>query len=274
MNYSTGTNSIINRGEPMNTGTGKHHPPVYGSERNVIGTGRDGPGKGERKFTLAVAAGVLLMGSAWGMLECLLGGVGASLGPVPISMGAVLAGVFGIGFMTLALRVFPVRGAILAMGIIAGALRYTAPIGSCIICSAIAIVAEAAVFEVVLNRPSSSLFPCSIRDPVSLGSLGSLGVIIGYSMFVVGYMTTQILTPVLTGGILTLADLAAVLPIAIGSGFFAAALGGIVMPAVVLAPQLNFDIRSVRTDRYYPVTMGASLLCWVVTLAAFHLGFM
>ena len=36
------------------------------------------------------------------MLECILGGMTASIGVIEISTGAVLAGVFGIGFMVLA----------------------------------------------------------------------------------------------------------------------------------------------------------------------------
>ena len=110
-------------------------------------------GIADRRYCSAfqLAAGIVVIGSAWGMLECVLGGMHTSLAGIEISTGAVLAGVFGIGFMTLALRLFRGRGIILAIGIIAGLLRFAAPVGSCVICSSIAIVAEAAVFELVMK---------------------------------------------------------------------------------------------------------------------------
>jgi len=47
---------------------------------------------------LMMIAGILAIGSVWGLLECILGGVKFDIVGLPVSMGAVMAGLFGIGF--------------------------------------------------------------------------------------------------------------------------------------------------------------------------------
>jgi hypothetical protein len=212
-------------------------------------------------------AGIVVLGSIWGIFECTLGGFNASIGGIDISMGAVLAGFFGLGFMVLAMRTFNLKGAALGIAIIAGIMRYFAPVGSFVLCSAIAIMAEGVVFEIIMNRPSFSLNASTMKDP---RSLSYLGVIMAYIIFVTGYVVTQILTPILGSDSGSVLDVVGVLPIILGSGFFAALLGGVSLPLVTLAPQLEIDVAKVKKVIYYPISTGVSAFCWVMLVLIYH----
>ena len=214
-------------------------------------------------------AGIVLLGSVWGIFECTLGGFNATIGGIEISMGAVLAGFFGLGFMALAMRTFNLRGAVLGIAIVAGIMRYFAPVGSFVLCSAIAIIAEGVVFEIIMRRPSFSLSASTMRDP---RGLAYLGVTMAYIIFVTGYITTQILTPILGSDSGSVLDVIAVLPIILGSGFFAALLGGVSLPLVVLAPQLDIDIAAVKKEFYYGLSTGASVFCWALLVVIYYPG--
>jgi len=99
-----------------------------------------------------ILAGVILLGSIWGLLECTIGGLKWEVAGVYISMGAVMAGLFGLGFMILAKRIFNFTGAAFAVALVASVLRYFAPVGTLVICSAIAIAVEGLVFEIIVSR--------------------------------------------------------------------------------------------------------------------------
>lgn len=213
-----------------------------------------------------VIAGVILLGSIWGLLECTLGGINIGIGAIALSMGSIMTGIFGIGFMLLAMKMFRIKGVALSVALIAGVLRFFAPVGSCIICSSIAIMAEGVIFEIIMNRPSFSLNRVEMKD---VRRLAFLGVIIAYTIYVSGYMITQIMTPLVAGEAVVAADVARVLPLALGRGFFAAFLGGMTMPAVVLSPQLNINVNKVKREYYYTASTATSALCWVIVLV-FH----
>jgi len=216
---------------------------------------------------LRIVIGIIVMGSMWGLLECTLGGIDASIVSVDVSSGAVLAGFFGLGFMALAWRIFSVRGAALGMAVVAGIMRYFAPVGSFVLCSAIAIVAEGAIFEMIMSRPSFNQGSLTMKDP---RGLSFLGIIVGYTIFVSGYIITQILTPVVGSDSGSVLDVVAALPIILGSGFFAALLGGLSLPLVILAPQLEIDVAKVKKEIFYTISSGVSAFCWIMLVLIFH----
>ncbi len=214
-----------------------------------------------------IVVGVLLLGSIWGLLECIVGGFEPSIGGIEISTGAVLAGFFALGFMALGKRNLSVTGVVIGMALVAGTFRFFAPIGSVVVCSAIAIVAEGVIFEFFMARKSFFLKGAGMKD---IRTLAYLGVIMGYVIFVSGYVITLILTPLETGGTLNGADVVDALPLIFGKGFFAALLGGVSMPLAVLAPQLSLDISKVKKEFYYGGSVVVSALCWVTMIALFY----
>ncbi len=212
-----------------------------------------------------VLAGIILFGSLWGMLECMLGEVSPSWFP----MGAFLGGFIGLGLMMLTRRLYGAMWMQLGMAIVAGALRFWAPVGTCVICSALAIMAEGLIFELVFNRPVFNIHGSGPLDMRSAKTLAMLGIIFGFVIYTVGYMFTQIMTPVLTGGILSWANFLHNMPVMLGAGFFAALFGAVSLPAAVLSMR-PFHI-SVGRKVYYRAAAGISAFCWVLVFGFFHL---
>ena len=60
-----------------------------------------------------------------------------------------MTGVFAIGLMTLSRTTFRQPGMQTGIGLVAGALRFFNPFGGCFICSAIAIMAEGLLFDLI-----------------------------------------------------------------------------------------------------------------------------
>ena len=218
-----------------------------------------------------ILAGIIVFGSIWGLLECTLGGVkfGGALSNFP--MGALLGGLVGLGLMAYTRRMYNVLGMQLGMALVAGLLRYWAPIGSCVICSALAIAAEGLVFELIFNRPIFDIRLSDSKMKMETKTLAFLGVIAGFTIYVTGYMFTQIFTPVITTGAFNFSNFGAVLPLIIGRGFFAAVLGGVALPIAVLAPQLNFDISKIKKEHYYAIASSVTAFCWIVMISIFYL---
>ena len=213
-----------------------------------------------------MAAGILAIGSIWGLLECVLGGIKLDIAGLPVSMGAVMAGLFGIGFMVLARKLFDRMGVSLGVAIVAGVLRFFAPVGSCVLCAAIAMIVEGLIFEIIVNR---KIVLQSIRGVErDLRTLVFTGIIAGFIMFSTGYMLTQVLTPLFTEGILiSLGDLWGILPLIFGRAFYAAFFGGMTLPATVLVDRLHLDMNRLGRGVYYATSVVISLFCWVMVLA-------
>ncbi len=222
------------------------------------------------KDRMKILAGIILFGSMWGLLECTLGGVkfGGVMSNFP--MGALLGGLVGLGLMAYTRKTYNVLGMQLGMALVAGLLRFWAPIGTCVICSALAIAAEGLVFEMIFNRPVFDIRKAG-NPLVNPKSLAMIGVIAGFSIYVTGYMFTQIFTPVITTGMFNFSNFSAVLPLIIGRGFFAAALGGISLPVAVMAKQLYMNVYEIRKEHYYGVAASVSAFCWVAMFAIFYL---
>ena len=201
-------------------------------------------------------AGILVFGSLWGFSECI---IGSSLRDAGLPAGAIMTGVFAIVFMTMSRMLFRQRGMQLGMGLVAGALRLLNPFGGCFICSAIAIMAEGLIFEILWYKISLDL------NELRLPKLSvSMGITSAYLIYVGGYIVTQILTPVFSSAGFYLENLLVFIPQILASGLLAAIIGGITVPAVLATKKLDIAIR----DRlYYPATIGISLVCWFVVIA-------
>jgi len=205
-------------------------------------------------------AGIIVFGSLWGLLECTLGGV--TLGEFP--MGALLGGLMGLGLMAYSRRLFGVKGMQIAIAAVAGLLRFIAPIGSYVICSALAIAVEGAVFEIIYSRPMFN-----INKIKNTWTLVFLGVISGYVIYVSGYIFTQIMTPVVAGSGFVASDFFAALPLIFGRGFFAALFGGVALPVAMLSKHLEIDVYKVKKEHYYPTLAVTSVCCWALVIVLF-----
>ncbi len=201
-------------------------------------------------------AGIIVFGSLWGFSECI---IGSSLRDANLPAGAIMSGVFAIVFMTMSRMLFRQRGMQLGMGLVAGSLRLLNPFGGCFICSAIAIMAEGLIFEILWYKISLDL------NELRLPKLSvSMGITSAYLIYVGGYIVTQILTPVFSSAGFYLENLLVFIPQILASGLLAAIIGGITVPAVLATKKLDIAIR----DRlYYPATIGISLVCWFVVIA-------
>ena len=215
-------------------------------------------------------AGIIVFGSIWGMLECVLGTVKLSgiFSHFPVS--ALLGGLFGLGLMTVSRRIYGLHWMQLGIAIVAGLLRFWAPIGTCVICSALAIAAEGLAFELIFNRPAVDFTKSNITVLKDTKVLALVGIIAGYTIYVTGYMFTQIMTPILADGMFSSSNFIAVLPLIIGRGFFAAIFGGIALPVAVRAPLLSLDVNKISTYNYYAATTGISAFCWMFVFAFFY----
>jgi len=201
--------------------------------------------------------GILVFGSLWGFAECI---IGSALRAADLPAGAIMTGVFAFGLMLLSRLLFKAKGMQFGMGVVAGLLRFFNPFGTCHICSAIAIMAEGLAFELMWLGLSTDS-----EEHVSLVMKSSMGVITSYGVYVIGYIITQILTPVFSSAGFFLQDLVTFLPQIFASGLLAAVIGGVVSPLVFKLQE--FDVQKVKNSVYYPVTLVVSVLCWVVVIA-------
>ncbi len=204
--------------------------------------------------------GILVFGSLWGFSECI---IGSRLHTAQLPAGVIMTGLFAVGLMVMSRTLYRQRGMQFGMCIVAGALRFFSPFGSNLgffICSAIAIMAEGIIFEIIWYRMSLDL---KELKPLRLSS--SMGVITAYVCYVGGYIVTQILTPVLSSAGFYIANLIVFIPQMLATGLIAALIGGVMVPGVLLLNKLDLKIK----DRlYYPTTVGVSALCWFIVIGA------
>ncbi len=195
-------------------------------------------------------AGVAAFGSIWGLLECLLGNY------LP---GAVMAGLIAFGLMALSRSIYQKAGIQLAMGIVAGILMATVPIGECVLCSIIAVIAEAVIFEIIWLVGS-----ITIKKEKSTVILLSTGIVSGYLCYMGGYLTTQIITPLVASASFKLSEIVMFLPQILFKSTLAGVLGGLVLPTVAIIPEFRFS--TIREEAYY-LTVGVIVaMCWIIAL--------
>jgi len=205
----------------------------------------------DRKFIV----GIIVFGSLWGFAECIIGSV---LRDVNLPAGAIMTGVFAIGLMTLSRTTFRQPGMQTGIGLVAGGLRLFNPFGGCFICSAIAIMAEGLLFDLIWTG-----FSLDQKKTQTLTTQASLGITSAYLVYVGGYIVTQILTPVFSSAGFYIENLVVFIPQILASGLLAALLGVATVPAVFALKKTHITMQ----DRlYYPVTIGVSAFCWVFVI--------
>ena len=205
---------------------------------------------------MKILAGLIVFGSLWGFSECI---IGSYLHEINLPAGAMMAGIFAVGLMFMSRLLYKQKGMQLGMALVAGILRLFNPFGGCYICAAIAIMAEGALFELIWYKMELDLK--ELKKPIMSASMG---IITAYSVFVGGYIVTQILTPVFSSAGFYLENLMAFLPQILSRGLLAAILGGSVVPTAMLLR--NIDITRVKDIRYYPTTAIISALCWTAVI--------
>ena len=201
--------------------------------------------------------GILVFGSLWGFSECVIGPL---LRDANLPAGAIMTGVFAFGLMAASRMFYKVRGMALGMGVVAGAMRLFNPFGGCQLCSGIAIMAEGLLFEMIWFK-----VPRELDEFSSLTNKISLGIVTSYGIYVVGYMITQVLTPVLSSAGFYFENLLGIIPQILASGLLAALIGGAMAP--VLFFLRDAEISNVRNHVYYPAAFGISFFCWYVVIS-------
>jgi hypothetical protein len=205
---------------------------------------------------MKLIAGTILFGSLWGFSECI---IGSYLHNSFLPAGAIMTGIFAVGLMATSRILYKQRGMQLGMGLIAGTLRLFNPCGTCFICSAIAIMAEGAIFELIWYKMSLDLTELK-KTTMSV----SMGIVSSYVCFVGGYIVTQIMTPLISSAGFYLENLLVFIPQILARGLIAAMIGGAIIPATLLLKKV--DIASVKDKVYYPITATISVACWIIVI--------
>jgi len=200
-------------------------------------------------------AGILVFGSLWGFSECI---IGSSLKDAGLPYGSIMTGFFVLTFLVLSRMFYRQPGMQLGMGIVAGTLRIFNPFGGCHLCSALAIMAEGVIFEMIWYS-----FSVDFDNLKSITNQVSIGVITAYLVYVGGYIVTQILTPIVSGVGFYVQNLIVFLPRILASGLLTALIGAFVLPSVLQASKLDLKIKD---SLYYPTTFGVSAFCWIFVL--------
>ncbi|MDD5778007.1 MAG: hypothetical protein PHU95_00960 [Candidatus Thermoplasmatota archaeon] len=208
----------------------------------------------EKMRYMWLVAGVLAFGSLWGLLECSLGDY---VGNAGLPSGVIMTGFVAFGIMTMSRMLYQQRGMQLGMGLLAGALKFLHPIGGCMICSALAIAVEGALFEIIWASPRLRL------NRLDAGMAVSMGVISGFVLYSGGYVATQILTPVVTASPLALGGIPGLLPSVFSSATLAALAGGLTLGVVRMAPgDAASRLTRLRKEVYFPLAMAVAVLSW------------
>ncbi len=209
---------------------------------------------------LKLLAGILVFGSLWGFSECI---IGSSINESGLPTGAIMTGFFAITFLVISRMTYRQPGMQLGMGLVAGALRLFNPFVGCHLCSALAIMAEGAIFEIIWYRISLDL---KELKPITMQI--SMGILSSYFVYVGGYIITQIFTPIVSGSGFFIENLISFMPNILSSGLLASLIGAFILPAVLLTRKIDLRLK----DRlYYPTTVGISAFCWLFVIGNWFL---
>jgi hypothetical protein len=199
--------------------------------------------------------GILIFGSIWGFSECIIGNI---FSDSSLPTAQLMVGFFAIPLLVLSRIYFRQPGMQIGMGLVAGTLRLFNPMG-CHLCSAIAIIAEGGIFELIWLKLSSDL-----RELKPITMQISMGIISGYFVFIFGFIITQILSPIIAGTGFFIENLVLIMPNILADGMIPALIGGIAIPTVLFVNSFNLSIK----DRiYYPTTIGISAICWFIVIS-------
>ena len=209
---------------------------------------------------MKIFAGILLFGSLWGFSEST---IGSALSDIGLPSGAIMTGFFALTFLVLSRMFYKQPGMQLGIGVVAGTLRLFNPFAGCHLCSALAIMAEGAIFEIIWYKISFDLVELK-----TFTMQVSIGILTSYFVYVAGFIVTQILTPIISGLGFYIENLIVVMPNIFSSGLLSALIGGAVLPATILIKKVDITIK----DRlYYPTTIGFSVLCWCIVVGSWFL---
>ena len=204
---------------------------------------------------IKLLAGILVFGSLWGFSEVI---IGSRIQDAGLPTGAIMTGVFAITFLVFSRMIYRQPGMQFGIGLVAGGLRLFNPFVGCHLCSAIAIMVEGAIFEIIWYKIS-----LDFTELKTVIMQSSMGIISAYFIYIGGYIVTQILTPIASGANFYLENLIVFLPRILSSGLIAAVIGGAVLPITLLAKKIDITVK----DRlYYPTTIGLSVLCWFIVI--------
>jgi hypothetical protein len=193
-----------------------------------------------------IITATILFGSIWGLIEC--------------SLGDWLHG-YNLSFLTASIAIFIMAaarchfrqpGMQAGMALIAGTLRYFNPIGGCLLCAAIAIIIEGIVFEGIWLIPWH-------RYESMIMKIG-MGIISFYTIYFIGYLATQVLTPLIAGKFY-LADLFALIPKIFSSSTFAGIIGSFALPLAYLPFKIE-----VKEKLYYASVYSIIAICWLAVI--------
>lgn len=204
---------------------------------------------------MRLIVGIIVFGTLWGFTEVF---VGSGLSETGLPVGAIMTGIFTLMFLVMSRMLYRQPGMQLGMGLVAGGLKLFNPFIACNICSAFAIMAEGMIFELIWYKISfDSIY-------LKTGTMKvSMGIITAYSVYIGGYIVTQIVTPIVAGPGFYLQNLFVLIPKILSSGLLAALVGGIVLPVTLLVKRLDITIK----DRlYYPAALSISILCWFIVV--------
>jgi hypothetical protein len=202
-------------------------------------------------------AGIILFGSLWGFSEVILGSMIADAG---LPAGGIMTGLFVLPILILSRMIYKQPGMQLGMGLVGGLLRVFNPFVGCHICSAIAIMAEGALFELIFTKISFDF-----NELKSITNQSSIGIFSAYVIFVGGYIVTQILTPAIAGSGFYLENLIVFLPRILASGIVPALIAAFTVPIILSVKKLDI---SIKDKFYYPTTIGISLFCWIFVIGS------
>ncbi len=198
-----------------------------------------------QKFRILTA--ILLFGSIWGFFECSLGDWLHSYNL------SVLMACIAVFIMAFTRKIFNVAGMQAGMALIAAVLRHFNPIGTCLICSSIAIFMEGIAFEIIWLIPWQK-YKSNVMKV-------SMGIISFYSIYAIGYISTQILTPLFTAKFY-LRDLLAILPKIFAHSTIAGIIGGFSLPLTYIPLKIK-----IKDEIYYPVSLAICIFCWLAVIA-------
>jgi len=204
--------------------------------------------------------GIILFGSLWGFSEVIIGSIVADAG---LPSGGLMTGFFALPILVLTRMIYKQPGMALGLGLVAGSLRLFNPFVGCHICSAIAIMAEGALFEMIFYGISTDF-----KELKSITMKSSIGIFSAYIIFVGGYIVTQVLTPIVAGSGFYLENLIVFMPKILAAGILPALIASFTIPIIISVKK--FDI-SIKDKIYYPTSAGISLLCWIIVILSWIL---
>jgi hypothetical protein len=204
--------------------------------------------------------GILLFGSIWGFSECV---IGSALNDFGLPSGMIMTGFFALTFLLLSKIIYKKPGMQISIGLIAGALRLFNPFVGCHICSSIAIMSEAVLFELIFYGLSNNLK--ELKTPLIQASMG---ILTGYLIYIGGYITTQISTPIFSGQSLFIENIIVFLPNILSEGIIPSLTAGLIFPFLLTLKNLDL---SIKNRLYYPTTIGISSFCWIFVVGLWYI---